>query len=170
MKKLIHIPNPKFKTYMLEHFDRDNDGEISYEEAQTVKVIDCRDLSLYDIEGIDQFKELEFLDCSSNKLTSIDCSRNTKLRELRCDNNQLNALDLSKNYELRILMCHYNELLRLSVSNCPKITELCCRCNFLNSLDVRNNLYLRELNCHSNFLKGYNYHLDSDRQFCGYLS
>jgi len=68
-EKNIYIPNPKFKAYLLEHFDRDNDGEISVKEAQTVRSINCNRLSLFDIDGIDQSTRLEFLNCNTVSLS-----------------------------------------------------------------------------------------------------
>jgi len=50
------------------------------------------------------------LDCGSNQLTSLDVSKNTKLRELKCGYNKLTSLDVSKNTHLIELQFDNNRL------------------------------------------------------------
>ena len=50
------------------------------------------------------------LDCSGNKLTSLDLSTTVPLVELDCSNNQLTALDVSQNAALTSLACYRNQI------------------------------------------------------------
>jgi len=50
------------------------------------------------------------LDCSFNELTSLDISRNAKLKGLRCTHNQLTSLNLSRNTKLEWLVIENNLL------------------------------------------------------------
>ena len=63
------------------------------------------------------FRNLETLNCSNNKITSLDVSNNPKLTSLSCRNNQLSSLDVSSNPALTDLYCDYNQLTSLDVTN-----------------------------------------------------
>jgi len=49
-------------------------------------------------------------DCSGNKLTTLDVSKNTALIWLLCEENQLTTLDVSKNAAMLTLDCRYNKI------------------------------------------------------------
>jgi hypothetical protein len=51
-----------------------------------------------------------WLDCSVNRLTEIDVSKNIALESLNCGINQLTKLDVSKNRALKNLSCNENYL------------------------------------------------------------
>ena len=72
---------------------------------------------LTDLSGIEWFTGLEVLDCYKNRLTELDLSQNTVLRELYCYENQLTELDLSHNPALKWLYCSNNQLTELEVSS-----------------------------------------------------
>ncbi|MDD2613049.1 MAG: hypothetical protein PHR38_09710, partial [Bacteroidales bacterium] len=48
------------------------------------------------------------LQCSNNRLISIDVSKNTALKQLHCEGNQLTSLDVTQNVELEKLYCYDN--------------------------------------------------------------
>ncbi|MBR1719463.1 MAG: leucine-rich repeat domain-containing protein [Phocaeicola sp.] len=98
------------------------------------------------------FRNLETLNCSNNKITSLDVSNNPKLTSLSCSNNQLSSLDVSNNLALTDLYCHYNQLTSLDVTNNTALHRLDCYGNKLTSLDVSNNTALTRLDCSSNQL------------------
>jgi hypothetical protein len=62
-------------------------------------------------------------DCSFNQLTSLDVSKNTKLRNLDCSSNQLTSLILGTKSSLFVLRCNFNEIANLDMENCPQLTE-----------------------------------------------
>ena len=148
----INIPDANFKAYLVANFDKDGDKEISLDEAEAVKEIDCSEKNIASLEGIQYFTSLTSLDCGYNQLTSLDVSKNTALTELYCDNNQLTALDVSKNTALTELRCSYNQLTSLDISKNTALTELSCDSNQLTALDVSKNTALTELYCYSNQL------------------
>ncbi len=96
--------------------------------------------------------ELDFLNCSGNKLTKLDISKNTKLTEVICYRNQLSELDLSKNPELKKVECLENNLTELDLSNNPKLIGLYCNDNILTSLNITKNTNLIYLHCFKNKL------------------
>ena len=152
----IAFPDPDFRSYVLRNFDTDRDGRISPKEAAAVEEIDVagdvRYKNISSLEGIQYFINLIVLNCHSNRLTSLDVSKNTKLTELMCSYNQLTSLDVSKNTELIDLMCSYNQLTSLDVSKNTWLGYLACDNNQLTSLDVSKNTELTGLGCRNNQL------------------
>ena len=110
----------------------------------------------YDVKqltGIGLFTNLEVLDCSNNKLTSLDLSSNINLKELECSNNPITSLDLSKNTNLTALYCReMSKLSELNVSGCSKLSELVVCETKVKKLDLTNNTELSFLNCSENDL------------------
>ena len=140
--------------------DANKDGKITVNEAKKVRVLvlnnaDDFDLVGYNIERMPEIKyftSLEYLDCSSNQLTSLDVSNNTALTYLDCEENQLTSLDVSNCTALTDLSCIDNQLTSLDVSNNTALTDLSCSYNQLTSLDVSKNTALESLSCIDNQL------------------
>ena len=84
---IIEIPDNSFKAYLLENFDKNNDGNISLSEAKAVKVINCSGKNINDLTGIEKFENLESLDCSNNNLFELEIRYNKKLNKLVCTGN-----------------------------------------------------------------------------------
>ena len=70
--------------------------------------INCGNMNISNLNGIEAFTALTGLDCGDNQLTSLDVSKNTALTELNCSFMQLTSLDVSKNTALTYLMCSGN--------------------------------------------------------------
>jgi Leucine-rich repeat (LRR) protein len=51
--------------------------------------IDCSRKNIFNLTGIEAFTALTYLNCTDNKLTSLDVSKNIALTHLYCSNNQL---------------------------------------------------------------------------------
>lgn len=155
----ISFPDINFKTYLIANFDKNNDGEISYYEAEQVKAISCSYKNIQSLEGIQYFSNIMSLDCINNKLTSLDVSKLHKLESLYCGNNgegnynQLTTLDVSKNIALRSLSCTGNKLTSLEVSNNIALTSLSCSNNEITELNISNNIALTSLECIGNKIK-----------------
>ncbi len=148
----VHFPDANFKAYMVANFDKNNDGEISKDEASLITVISCRERSIQSLEGIQYCTALTSLNCDNNQLTTLDVSNNTALTDLYCHNNQLTTLDVSKNTALTGLYCYNNQLTTLDVSKNTALTSLNCDSNQLTTLDVCKNTALEFLSCSSNQL------------------
>lgn len=148
----IPIPDANFKAYMVEHFDTDGDGEISYEEALAITEINVNTDNIATVSGVEYCKNLTSLVCSYGLLTSLDVSNNKALETLWCGSNQLTNLDVSNNTKLKFLQCHNNQLTSLDISSNIALEDLRCYSNQLTSLDVSNNTALRQLECYSNQL------------------
>lgn len=149
----INIPDANFKSYCVANFDRNNDGELSYLEAQDINTITCSYMNISSLEGIEYFYCLTELDCSHNSLTSLDTRNNSALKSLNCCDNNLSSLNVPSNSVLNELICANNQLTTLDVSNNTALTILACDGNQLTYLNVSNNTALECLYCHGNQLK-----------------
>lgn len=143
----VQFGDENFKTYCVENFDTDGDGEISGAEARSVINIDCSRRNISSLSGLEAFTSLVNLFCLYNQFTALDVSKNTALKTLYCGNNQLTELDVSKNTELTTLSCYFNQLTSLDISKNTKLTALYCNDNQLTSLDISNNTKLTRLFC-----------------------
>ena len=142
----------KFMQYCYSKFDVNSDGKVSMTEAAAVKEIYVAAMSITSLNGIEYFTNLEELNCSTNKLTSLDVRKNVKLTELSCDHNNLTALDVRKNVKLTVLNLGSNEITNIDVSKNIALTNLYCYDNNLTNLDVSKNVALTELSCSDNNL------------------
>jgi hypothetical protein len=156
---VIPIPDPVFKAYLLDNFDYNHNGEISFSEAKNVKWMSCRIpgsttnpyAGIASFSGIEYFTELEALSFYNSPVKSLDLSKNTKLTSLIFDETEISSLDLSHNVNLIELACSYSKLTSLDISNNVNLKELYCMANDITELDVSKNILLEEINC--NFCK-----------------
>ena len=147
-----HFPDTAFRSYVAAYVDWNEDGQLSPGNRRMVTSLYVSGRGIRDLRGIEYFSFLEFLNCNSNQLTSLDLSRNTALTVLNCNSNQLTSLDLSKNTALRGLYCSNNQLTSLDVSQNTALTDLSCDNNQLTSLDLSQNTALYYLQCDYNQL------------------
>ena len=152
---ILPIPDAKFKAYLVGNKDinRNGDKEIQLSEARNFNgTIECIDMNISDLTGIEAFTALTNLYCNINQLTSLNVSQNTALTNLMCNNNQLKSLDVSKNTALTYLDCSLNQLTSLDISKNTALTGLWCENNQITSLDVSKNTALTNLYCNNNQL------------------
>ena len=157
-----NFPDPDFLQYVKDNIDTEDttgqkDGKLSQAERDAVTEINIDNKNCTDLTGIAYFANLTELDCSDNQLTTLDVSKNAKLRILRCynngmeklnlgdithltllncDDNNLTELDVSKNPDLKDLECRENKLRRVVIGKKYSLTTLCLRGNQLTSLDL----------------------------------
>lgn len=147
----INFPDDNFRKYIIDAgFDADHDGMLSEEERKKATRIECPEMSISSLKGIEYFTSAESLDCHKNNLTSLDLGSNTALTYLNCNDNKLSSLDVRKNTALKRLYCYRNLLTSLSFTNNPMLEEICCQENQISSLDVTMNTALATLLCDKN--------------------
>ncbi len=151
----VNIPDANFKAYLVGNtaINTTADSEIQLSEAQSFTgTINCSNLSISNLIGIEAFTSLSGLTCTGNLLTNIDVSANTALTNLVCGYNQLTNLDVSSNTALTVLGCYNNQITNLVVSANTSLTSLNCVYNQLTSLDVSANTALNYLSFSDNQL------------------
>ena len=104
-------------------------------------------------------KNLEYLDCSFNKIPSLDLSGMTKLKTVYCKLSSavtignLTSLNVSGCTALTTLDCSGNKLTTLNITGCTALEELDCSNNQLTSLIIPANFNkLTTLHCNDNQL------------------
>ncbi|MNQ11180.1 Internalin-J precursor [compost metagenome] len=139
--------------------------------------LDCHGNSLKTLD-VSQNTALTLLDCGNNSLTNLDLSSNIALEYLQCDNNggtsnkiptldlskninlkELNVrgigllnLDINKNTALKKLNISGNNLISIDLSLNTALETLLTEGNKLTVLDVSKNKQLKDLDCDSNQL------------------
>jgi hypothetical protein len=168
--QIVSIPDSKLKNALINSLcvdttgdglydsdvDTNDDNEIQISEAKAVNRLDISKKEIKSLQGIEAFSELKILNCSQNKLTNIDLSKNIRLVNLFINDNQLSDIDVSNNLELVIFNCWGNQLTSLDVSSNKSLSILYCSSNKLESLDVSQNHNLIALFCFLNNLKSLN--------------
>lgn len=165
-KDNIVFEDANFKAYMIKNFDTDGDGEISYEEALAITMIDVDTDNIESLAGIEHMANLTELNCEGpfvmsgyepeegrGKLKTLDVSKNTKLTKLYCGFNQFSSLDLTSNVLHERLRCAGNDLNNLDVSKNTELTRLTAYNNHLSSIDVSNNTKLEVIDLSNNQIK-----------------
>ena len=141
-----------FLQFCIEKFDTDGDGVVSQYEADKVRTITCSGMEIVKLTDIDKFSNLETLDCSGNKLASLDLSKNRHLTGVDCSRNSLRSLSVAGCKELRTLDCSYNSLTSLDLSSATALESVDCSNNSLATLNVGGCSALRTLDCSYNKL------------------
>ena len=156
-----NFPDAKFRSFVKENLDKNNDGILDAGEIAAVKMIEANKMGIKSLEGVGFFTALETLKCWDNELTGLDLSKNTALKDLQCSNSKLQSLDLSQNPNLTQLYCGRNPLTTLDLSKNAKLKVLDCsgfanRRTKLTELDLSQNTALESLDCSINELKQLN--------------
>lgn len=138
------------REYMAKNVDLNGNGKLSTTEIGAVRGLDLDGLGIVDMYGIENFSNLEVLQCNDNQIAKLDLSSNKKLTKLYCKNNNLISLNLNSNLELKIVDCSDNMLGELAVENCGFLKELYCRNNLIEQLNVAYASQLTILDCGKN--------------------
>lgn len=142
----VNIPDPNFKTYLINDstININGDSEIQINEAVNFTgTINCTNLFINNLIGIETFHNLTVLQCGNNQLTSLDLSRNTALKLLHCNNNQLTSLDLSRNKKLTKLYCYSNQIKNLDLSQNTELADIYRYNKKLKSIDLEQDTKLQ---------------------------
>jgi Leucine-rich repeat (LRR) protein len=148
------IPDAKFEEKLIAiGIDRDGkNGKVDTESIVSLTSLNVSSSSIADLTGIQDFKALTSLNCSSNQLKTLDVSKNLAFKSLTCNSNQLTSLNVSNNVALTSLSCDNNQLTSLDISKNVALTSLGCYENKLTTLDVSKNVALSYLSAYSNQL------------------
>jgi len=96
---------------------------ITNAEIAAVTIIDVSGKSISNLKGIELFTALVELNCSDNRLTSLDLSNNLDLEVLEASSSELTSINITQNSKLKTLFCSGNRLTYLDLSNKPVLTR-----------------------------------------------
>lgn len=154
----VQFADENFKGYMVENFDTDGDGEISFSEAAAVTEIDYVSYpdKIASLGGIEYCTSLKKLSCGfysgKHDVKELNLSNHPSLEYLVCSGVGLTSLDVSGCPNLKYLHCSENELKSESfhVTGCPELEFLACPINGITWLDLEGCVSLKELWCGRN--------------------
>lgn len=126
------------------------DGKVLTSKISSITTLDLYFSNITDLKGIEDFTALTNLSVMSNKLTTLDISKNVALTNLNVGYNKLTSLNTSKNIALQYLSLSYNEITSLDLSQNSALLLLSCTSNKLANLDLSNNKTLTSLWCSLN--------------------
>ena len=119
-----------------EVIDTDGDGKISAAEAEQVLVLKIGKIDADTLLALHRFPNLERLEMREVDASSLDLSKNRKLKHLICCGCNITVLDLSQNVALEYVDCSSNQLTTLDVSKKASLDNLYCDYNPLKTLYV----------------------------------
>lgn len=168
LSEKTYIPDDDFEQFLIDlGYDDVLDNYVITSKIKDIERIQATEgygyswsgVGINDFTGIEDFSNLQYLDCSKNILRSLDLSKNTKLKVLKCHDCNLLNLDVSYNEELERLICDKNKLSSLDLTQNPKLKYLEVGSiiiydsrwgNNIESLDLTNNKELEQLSCNNN--------------------
>ncbi len=131
-----NFPDEAFRNFV-KQYDTDSVSGLSESEIAAVIEMDCSDLGINDLSGIEHFTALTKLDCSGNStMTTLSLNELSKLEELRCGSCSIDYLGIEILENLKILDCSDNELVYLAVYFEAPLSYLDCSNNHIKSLDA----------------------------------
>lgn len=131
-------------------------GKMIKVDALLVKVLKAAGTGISNMEGIQHFVNLEYLDISSNSVTQLNLGQNPDLTELNVASNLLTNLNLSPNTNLKILRVSKNRLNQLNITQNVQLEVLVADNNLLSSIDISRNTALKILGLSFNSLSQIN--------------
>ena len=146
------LPDSNFELALV-NLGLDNivDGFVLNSRIDTLTSLIIPGSNIESLEGIAAFQSLNYLDCSSNNIDTLDLSNNY-LNYLDCSDNQLIEINVSNHLNLLTFKCSYNEFNYIDVSQNTSLLYFECIKNKITSLDISNNIFLAELWCNDNNL------------------
>ena len=156
----MNFPDPVFREYVRKIA---GGPALTNEKARQIEVLDVswsntkkvlgkRD-PITSLRGIKYLKYVKDLNCSYQKLKTLNLELNSRVEKLNCSGNQLTDLWLySKGSSIRYLDCGANKLTALDLSKSPELTELYCSGNKITALDLSANTKLQKINAQTNAL------------------
>ncbi len=147
------IPDVNFEQALIDMgIDSDGilDGKVLTADINTIKELNLFDKNISDLTGIEDFSALEKLNCSINRLQTVNVTNNASLTSLNVSSNLLTTLDLSANTALQVLNCQDNLLTSIDISNNTDLIDIDLTLNDLTGLDISANSVLQKIKCGGN--------------------
>ena len=146
-----HFPDATFRseirvkindTYIIQKnplgVDGDHIGVLKiYDNTTGIQTISLPYKGITSLKGIEYLPHVGVLYCQDNSLTSLDLSKNKKLKDLDCSNNQLTTLKLPTSAPLASIACYNNKLTSLNLASFSStLQKVYCSDNALTSLTL----------------------------------
>lgn len=131
----VQFEDPRFKAYLVEHFDTDGDGEMSKEEMALITEISFSESGIESLDGIKYCTNLETLHFTMEPIKTLDVSGCSALTGLSCVGCLIADLNICGRTSLKSIFCGYNGLTSLDISDCPALESVSCMENALHFVE-----------------------------------
>jgi hypothetical protein len=152
----VNIPDANFKAYLLANaaINTNADSQIETNEATTFNgQMNCANLNIFDLTGIEAFTGTFSLNCAGNQLTTLDLSANVNMTgHLHVEGNVLTSIVMPNSTNLTQFTYSGNNITSLDLTNTPNITTMWGLNNPLASIDLSNSSALQGFNIDGNSL------------------
>ena len=152
----VNIPDPIFKAYLVGNsaINTNADAQIETNEATTFSgQMNCSNLNISDLTGIEAFTGSFSLNCAGNQLTTLDLSANVNMTgHLHVEGNVLTSIVMPNSTNLTQFTYSGNNITSLDLTNTPNITTMWGLNNPLASIDLSNSSALQGFNIDGNSL------------------
>ncbi len=139
----IQFSSQTFKNQLLPAYDTNQDGEISYQEADSITYIGIGGPSITSLDDLIHFKNLDFLYVHGANINSYNFIGNPRLKKVNISFSQLNSLYVQNLDSLERLTLRNNNLHDINVSTNRQLMYLRLSHNPIQQLDISNNINLR---------------------------
>lgn len=152
-----YVPDNNFEQALIDlGYDDVLDNLVLTDNIDNALTLDVSSLNIENLEGIEDFTDLQTLNCSGNSIEAIDIANNMSLTNLNASNNNIANLNLSDNTGLTLLNVSNNALDNLDISANLSLVDLNCSNNNIQALDLSNHTALTDFNCEANSLRALN--------------
>lgn len=152
--QITYIPDSIFEQKLINlGYDNIHNGWIATDSINSIDSLDISSVSsikIYDLSGIENFYNLQYLNCSNNHFPYLNLNNNSNLKHIICTSDSIETLKVDYLFSLHTLECDFNLLDSLDLSGNPGLTNLNCLRNKLTTLDLSNNTFLARLSCGEN--------------------
>jgi hypothetical protein len=133
------IPDANFEQALIDlGYDTLIDGQVLTASISGIIDLDVSGNSITDLTGIEDFTNLQVLDCSFNQIMILDLVGLSNLQSLNCSGNQLMTLEVSTLTNLETLDFSYNMITTVDVNSLINLSQLQCSGNELTALVLDN--------------------------------
>ena len=153
---LTIIPDSIFEQHLINlGYDNTLDSLVitdSISSIDTLIIIGFSGFEITNLIGIEDFSNLNYLDCSNNNIDTLNLNSNERLKYLDCSSNSLDLWRIDSLNALDILKCSFNNLTDLNTVGNGSLTVLECISNNIDFLNLDNNTFLGTVRCGHNNL------------------
>ncbi len=166
--KNVYFADNAFKAYCVANFDTDGDTRISKEEAAQITEIDCSEMEITSLEGIQNMTALTTLNCRYNSIAGeLNLSGLKNLKTLYADHNLISKIDVSGCSSLETLWSYdnyaydddsrmYFSLNEINLKGCSALKYVKLADNAIKTIDFSDSPELEELDVTLNSLTSIN--------------
>lgn len=153
MSSQVMISDSAFLQALIEYgVDTNQDGQIQFDEAEAITILEIGGKDIYSIKGIEAFTNLTKVHIRGTFIDSADFTNNLLLRDIHLGENELTNIQMPSLPQLNKLVLRNNELPNVDMNNFPNLEVMDLDNNNLSSIDLSNLAKLEELKLRDNFL------------------